>query len=76
MPGKSPSAQLLQPGIVQLGHVPANPLGGRFEIGPVQGWQLVAIGHSIESHALGGRANRLEIRRRQPVQPLGDVFNA
>src|SRR5208337_2870559 len=46
-----------------------------FEIGPVQGWQLVAIGHSIESHALGGRANRLEIRRSQPAETFGNIFN-
>src|ERR1035441_3206868 len=66
-----PGAWLFQPGIVQLGHVPANPLGGPFEIGPVQGWQLVAIGHSIESHALCGRADRLEIRRSQSVELIG-----
>src|SRR5208283_5688344 len=70
-----PGAWLLQPGIVQLGHVPANPLGGLFEIGPVQGRQLVAIGHSIESHALGGRANRLEIRRSHPAETFGNLFN-
>ena len=76
IPGKGvPSAWLLQPGIVQLGHVPANPLGGPFKIGPVQRWQLVAIGNSIESHALCGRADRLEIRRRQPAETLGNIFN-
>src|SRR5271157_71722 len=70
-----PRAWLLQPGIVQLGHVPANPLGSPLEVGPVQRRQLVAIGNSIESHALCGRANGLQIRRRQPVQPLGNIFD-
>src|SRR5208337_1599748 len=69
-----PRAWLLQPGIVQLGHAPANPLGGPFKIGQVQRWQLVAIGYSIESHALCGRANRLEIRRRQPAETFGNLF--
>ena len=70
-----PSARLLQASIVQLSQAPANPLGGPFEIRAVQGWQLVAIGDSIEGHALCSHANRLEIRRSQPVQPLGDVLN-
>src|ERR1035441_10628485 len=63
------------PGILQLGHVPANPLGGPFEIRPVQGWQLVAIGHSIESHPLCGRVDRLEIRRSQPAETAGNIFD-
>ena len=70
-----PGVWLLQPGIVQLSHVAANPFGGLFEIGPIQRWQLVAIGHSIESHTLCDRRYRLEIRRSQIDEPLGDVFN-
>lgn len=72
---RMPSARLLQASIVQLSHAPANPLGGPFKIRAVQGWQLVAIGNSMESHALCGHANRLEICRSQSVQPLGDVLN-
>ena len=70
-----PSARLLQASIVQLSHSPENPLGGPFEIRAVQGWQLVAIGNSMESHALCGRANRLEIGRSQPVETFGNIFN-
>jgi hypothetical protein len=49
---------------VRLNYSTAHTVDGLFEIRPVQRWQLIAAGESVESHPLRRRANRLNVSRR------------